>query len=221
MISYSVFAVRANRSNLLLLRSSTIEARAPVVNPSAIAQCFSSYRFLEIASVAPVKGWFGNTRPDRPAHDDWAPASARVLTEGMRHPVRGYRNGHRPLGRVIGFARWLEPSAGLRAKPSPFRKNWGSLALGPNGLPPCPMTSLRRPKPTNRERAGRVLGRVPAKANGCRGLPRIPAGSASALWISRPIRTSLALRRAGSLDRQKRPFVTRLQPVRSPVQAAR
>ena len=38
------------------------------------------------------------------------------------------------------------------------------------------------------------------------GLPRILAGSASALWISRPAQASLALRPAGSLDRQKRPL---------------
>ena len=51
-------------------------------------------------------------------------------------------------------------------------------------------------------------------ANGClcrllprsHGLHRISAGSASALWISRPAQASLALRPAGSLDRQKRPL---------------
>ena len=53
----------------------------------------------------------------------------------------------------------------------------------------------------------------PGGSNGCscrllprsHGLPRISAGSASALWISRPAQASLALRPAGSLDRQKRP----------------
>jgi len=54
----------------------------------------------------------------------------------------------------------------------------------------------------------------PGGSNGCscrllprsHGLPRISAGSASALWISRPAQASLALRPAGSLDRQKRPL---------------
>jgi hypothetical protein len=54
----------------------------------------------------------------------------------------------------------------------------------------------------------------PGGPNGClcrllrrsHGLPRISAGSASALWISRPAQASLALRPAGSLDRQKRPL---------------
>jgi hypothetical protein len=54
----------------------------------------------------------------------------------------------------------------------------------------------------------------PGESNGClcrllprsHGLHRISAGSASALWISRPAQASLALRPAGSLDRQKRPL---------------
>src|SRR5271169_1299788 len=54
----------------------------------------------------------------------------------------------------------------------------------------------------------------PGGSNGCwcrllprsHGLPRVLAGSASALWISRPAQASLALRPAGSLDRQKRPL---------------
>jgi hypothetical protein len=53
------------------------------------------------------------------------------------------------------------------------------------------------------------------------GLPRISAGSASALWISRPAQASLTFRPAGSLGRQKRPLSPRLRPVRFPVQAAR
>jgi hypothetical protein len=54
----------------------------------------------------------------------------------------------------------------------------------------------------------------PGGPNGClcrllrhsHGLPRVSAGSASALWISRPAQASLALRPAGPLDRQKRPL---------------
>jgi hypothetical protein len=44
------------------------------------------------------------------------------------------------------------------------------------------------------------------------GLPRISAGSTSALWISRPAQASLALRPAGSLDRQKRPLSRGFDP---------
>jgi hypothetical protein len=59
-----------------------------------------------------------------------------------------------------------------------------------------------------------VLSPLPRRIYGClcrllrrsHGLPRVSAGSASALWISRPAQASLALRPAGSLDRQKRPL---------------
>ena len=44
------------------------------------------------------------------------------------------------------------------------------------------------------------------------GLLRISAGSASALWISRPAQASLALQPAGSLDRQKRPLSRGFDP---------
>jgi hypothetical protein len=58
----------------------------------------------------------------------------------------------------------------------------------------------------------RACSHYPGGSNGClcrflprsHGLPRISAGSASALWISRPAQASLALRPAGLLDRQKR-----------------
>ena len=46
-------------------------------------------------------------------------------------------------------------------------------------------------------------------------------GSASALSLSRPAQASLTLRPAGSLSRPKATFVTRLQPMRLPAQAAR
>jgi len=46
-------------------------------------------------------------------------------------------------------------------------------------------------------------------------------GSASALSLSRPSQALLTLRPAGSLSHPKVTFVTRLQPVRLPAQAAR
>src|SRR2546429_8739093 len=46
-------------------------------------------------------------------------------------------------------------------------------------------------------------------------------GSASALSLSRPAQALLTLRPAGSLSHPKVTFVTRLQPVRLPAQAAR
>jgi hypothetical protein len=52
------------------------------------------------------------------------------------------------------------------------------------------------------------------------GFPRAKGGSASALTLSRPARTSLALRPIGSLDRPRRPF-TRLRPGELPGRAAR
>src|SRR2546421_5799737 len=46
-------------------------------------------------------------------------------------------------------------------------------------------------------------------------------GSASALSLSRPAQASLTLRPIGSLSRPEATFVTRLQPMRLPAQAAR
>src|SRR2546421_4622679 len=52
-------------------------------------------------------------------------------------------------------------------------------------------------------------------------LPQMAGGSASALSLSRPAQASLTLRPTGSLSRQEATFVTRLQPMRLPAQAAR
>ena len=73
---------------------------------------------------------------------------------------------------------------------------------------------LRRSPPIARVTLPACCAHYPGGSNGClcrllprsHGLPRISAGSASALWISRPAQASLALRPAGSLDRQKRPL---------------
>ena len=54
-----------------------------------------------------------------------------------------------------------------------------------------------------------------------RRLPQMAGGSASALSLSRPAQASLTLRPAGSLSRPEATFVTRLQPMRLPAQAAR
>src|SRR6516162_11393670 len=54
-----------------------------------------------------------------------------------------------------------------------------------------------------------------------RRLPPLAGRSASALSLSRPAQASLTLRPARSLSRPRATFVTRLQPVRLPVQAAR
>src|SRR6266481_2761464 len=69
----------------------------------------------------------------------------------------------------------------------------------------------------------------PGGSSGCscrllphsRGLPLVAGGSASALSLSRPAQASLTLRPAGSLSRPQATFVTRLQPMRLPAQAAR
>src|SRR5215510_2023267 len=52
-------------------------------------------------------------------------------------------------------------------------------------------------------------------------LPQMAGGSASALSLSRPAQASLTLRPAGSLSRPEATFVTRLQPMQLPAQAAR
>jgi hypothetical protein len=52
-------------------------------------------------------------------------------------------------------------------------------------------------------------------------LPLLTGGSASALSLSRPAQASLTLRPAGSLSRPQATFVTRLQPLQLPAQAAR
>jgi hypothetical protein len=52
-------------------------------------------------------------------------------------------------------------------------------------------------------------------------LPQMAGGSASALSLSRPAQASLTLRPVGSLSRPQATFVTRLQPMRLPAQAAR
>src|ERR1700731_4211962 len=52
-------------------------------------------------------------------------------------------------------------------------------------------------------------------------LPQMAGGWASALSLSRPAQASLTLRPAGSLSRPQATFVTRLQPMRLPAQAAR
>ena len=51
--------------------------------------------------------------------------------------------------------------------------------------------------------------------------PKMARGPASALSLLRPAQATLTLRPAGLLSRLKRPFITRLQPYRSPDRTAR
>src|SRR3984893_13988968 len=86
------------------------------------------------------------------------------------------------------------------------------------GLPRLPEPPFRRAEPTTpADRAGAHIDCFPAS----RGLPQMAGGSASALSLSRPAQALLALRPAGSLSRPPATFVTRLQPMRLPAQAAR
>src|ERR1700737_744356 len=86
------------------------------------------------------------------------------------------------------------------------------------GLPRLPEPPFRRAEPTTpADRAGAHIDCFPAS----RGLPQMAGGSASALSLSRPAQALLALRPAGSLSRPQATFVTRLQPMRLPAQAAR
>jgi hypothetical protein len=93
-----------------------------------------------------------------------------------------------------------------------------AATLTTNGSPPINRTTFL----TSR-------AHYPGGSNGCvcRLLPRscslppMADGSASALVLSRPAQASLTLRPVRSLSRARATFVTRLQPVRVPVQAAR
>jgi hypothetical protein len=86
------------------------------------------------------------------------------------------------------------------------------------GLPRLPEPPFRRAEPTTpADRAGAHVDYFPRS----RGLPQMAGGSASALSLSRPAQASLTLRPAGSLSRPQATFVTRLQPMRLPAQAAR
>ena len=88
-----------------------------------------------------------------------------------------------------------------------------SAHYGPVRLPPRPpLLDASRPLPSPAtasvpcplpRRIERVLLSITSPFT--RPSPHL-AGSASALWISRPAQASLALRPAGSLDRQKRPL---------------
>ena len=93
-----------------------------------------------------------------------------------------------------------------------------SRDLRPRGSPPITRITL----PTCRSH-------YPDGSNGCMcrllprppGLPRCSGGSASISSLSRPAQALLTLRPAGSLNRPKAAFVTRLRPGQSPSQTAR
>ena len=92
-------------------------------------------------------------------------------------------------------------------------------ATPPPGLPvlrPFP-SSTRAAAITPAEPVGARVARFPTAVS----LPRLPAGSASASFVSRPARRSLALQPAWSLNRPRRPFVIGvLQPMSLPPSSA-
>src|SRR5262245_34933564 len=93
-----------------------------------------------------------------------------------------------------------------------------AATLARDGSPPITRTTFptcRAPYPGGS--SGCVCRLLPRS----RGLPQMAGGSASALSLSRPAQASLMLRPAGSLSRPEATFVTRLQPMRLPAQAAR
>ena len=112
----------------------------------------------------------------------------------------------RPLSST-GITRRLQYYEPLRhpAGPAcPFRDAGWCVHTTETGLPvlhPSP-SYMRAAANTPAEPAGASVARFPADGS----LPRITAGSASALPFSRPARRSLALRPACSLNRPWRPF---------------
>ena len=113
-------------------------------------------------------------------------------------------NGHTTLSELPPMP---PPEATLRPLPS-----------HQTGLPRLPEPPFQRAVPTTpADRAGALCRLLPRS----RGLPQMAGGSASALSLSRPAQASLTLRPAGSLSRPQATFVTRLQPMRLPAQAAR
>src|SRR5208337_5119305 len=127
-----------------------------------------------------------------------------------------------PEGRVLSSAGIARPQRSydpVRLPPvPPPESDVEAATLAPNGSPPITRTTF----PTCR-------AHYPGGSSGCacrllprsRGLPQMAGGSASALSLSRPAQALLALRPAGSLSRPRATFVTRLQPMRLPAQAAR
>src|SRR6202023_2316219 len=98
------------------------------------------------------------------------------------------------------------------------RSDVEAATLAPNGPPPITRTTF----PTCRAHyPGGSSGGSCRLLPRSRGLPPMAGESASALSLSRPAQASLTLRPAGSLSRPEATFVTRLQPMRLPAQAAR
>src|SRR5277367_4681741 len=124
----------------------------------------------------------------------------RVLpSAGVTQPQQYYDPVRRPRG----------PSS-RRCRRRDLRPTWASpnYPARPSNMP-CPIPRWTR--------TGASVGCFPIP----RGLPRISGGSASMTSLSRPAQALLALRPAELLNRPEAAFVTRLRPVRLPVQAAR
>src|SRR5947208_11837370 len=118
--------------------------------------------------------------------------------------------------------RYYPASTLIRPCPTPAMavafRNVEDATLATDGSPPITRTTF----PTCR-------AYYPGGSSGCAcrllprscSLPQMAGGSASALSLSRPAQASLTLRPIGSLSRPEATFVTRLQPMRLPAQAAR
>ena len=103
----------------------------------------------------------------------------------------------------------------LQLPPMPPEATLRPLPSHQTGLPRLPEPPFQRAVPTTpADRAGAYVDCFPASR-------QMAGGSASALSLSRPAQASLTLRPAGSLSRPQATFVTRLQPMRLPAQAAR
>src|SRR6516165_3775905 len=149
------------------------------------------------------------------------PDHSRCLQAHRQSPSpRHLRKHTRSQGPFL--RRHYPASAVVRPCPTPAnaaaRSDVEAATLAPNGSPPITRTTF----PTCR-------AHYPGGSSGCscrllprsRSLPQMAGGSASALSLSRPAQASLTLRPARSLSRPRATFVTRLQPVQLPAQAAR
>src|ERR1019366_3060005 len=116
------------------------------------------------------------------------------------------------------FLRWNYPaSTVIRPCPTPARSTAMSdveaATSGLDGSPPITRITI----PTCRVQYPGRPNRCMCRLLPCpRGLPRAKDGSASASTLSRPARTSLALRPAGSLDRPRRPLSRGFGPASCP-----
>ena len=146
----------------------------------------------------------------------------RWCSQAHRQSPRPRHLGKRTRSQGPLLRRHYPASTLLRPCPTPAMtvacRDVEAATLACDGSPPITRTTF----PTCR-------AHYPGGSSGCacrllprsRGLPQMAGGSASALSLSGPARALLTLRPAGSLSRPQATFVTRLQPMRLPAQAAR